>query len=418
MKWHVFFIFLIVTFFGGLLFFIPSRNVTIAGGEPSVPDALIELREAIEVLEEKTAPSATSSLSSSFCVASPDFFDKADEQFCSRPPKANAFRLFEIDLSNGRIFFYENGLLQKTLPVAYQAPYGAWYQTPTGYFQIGVKRQSFMSSIFPVYMDWAVQLYEDFFVHGIPYHPDGTKVTSQFSGGCIRLEDASAKEFYDLVERGDVVISYTTLQDETLREGFESPVDQNNFWIRQRFNSPLKTDWRWHEDKRENYIQHAGIDFAPNQFVDDLRVRAVHEGRIVSMTLNGDHDRGLGNVIIVRHVIEGEELYALYGHLDSFEKSLKIGDEVVAGTVLGEMGNTGYGCEYWRIGEDGCSSKELPDIHLHFEIKSSPTLDAPQEDVCAVEGNEQGACVGYTSDNPWEKGYKDPLRIIFSDKRV
>lgn len=418
MKWQFFMIFLGVTFLGILLFFIPSRNVTIAGGEPSVPDALLELREALEVLGEEITPQRASSVSGSFCVASPDFFDASDEQFCSRPPKADVFRLFEVDLSNNRIFFYENGLLQKTLPVAYQAPYGAWYQTPTGYFQIGVKRQSFMSSIFPVYMDWAVQLYEDFFIHGIPYHPDGTKVTSQFSGGCIRLEDASAKEFYDLVERGDVVISYTTLEHETVREGFVSPVDQHNFWIRQRFNSPLKTDWRWYEDKRENYIQHAGIDFAPNPFVDDVGVRAVYAGRVVSMILNGENDRGLGNVVIIRHLIDGEELYSLYGHLDSFEASLKIGDEVSAGTILGEVGSTGYGCSYWRIGDDGCSSAELLDRHLHFEMKSSPTLDAPEEDVCVIGENKEGSCVGYTSDNPWEKGYKDPLPIIFSEKSI
>jgi hypothetical protein len=110
-----------------------------------------------------------------FCDADTKFFDPEDKKFCTHAPMRDEFRLFEINLTENKILFYEHGMLRKTFPVAYQAPYGKWFQTPTGYFNLGVKNRKFMSSIVPVYMEYAVQLYEDFFVHAIPYHPDGTR---------------------------------------------------------------------------------------------------------------------------------------------------------------------------------------------------------------------------------------------------
>jgi peptidoglycan LD-endopeptidase LytH len=65
-----------------------------------------------------------------------------------------------------------------------------------------------------------------------------------------------------------------------------------------------------------------------------------------------------GNYLILRHMIEGVELYSLYAHLKEFAPGLKHGDAIKGGDVVATMGrtsNTGQGI-----------SKER--AHVHFEL--------------------------------------------------
>ncbi len=350
----------------------------------------------------------------SYCAPDAAFASPQDERLCTQEPLLNRFRLFQIDLTDSRILFYENGMLQETFPIAYQSAYDRWFKTPTGYFQFGVKHPKFMSSIVPVYMEDAVQLYEDFFIHNIPYYADGTKVTSQFSGGCIRLQDDVAKKFYATAQTGDAVVSYATLHNLVPKEGFASPVELSQYWVRQRFNSPLKTVWAWHQDTSENYIQHTGVDLAPQPGATDLHAHAVYDGVVAKITHNGQGDGGLGNSVIIRHVINGETLYSLYGHLASIDVAMTPDALVHAGDVVGVIGNTGYGCNYWHVGKDGCDETSEPDTHLHLEIKTAPVLQAPLHNICTLPSGKVTECIGYTSDDPTKFGYKDPLLTIFN----
>ncbi len=347
------------------------------------------------------------------CSGTSELYDSQDARFCYDVPKLNRFRLFEINLTGNRILFYEQGMLSRTFPIAYQAAYGKWFETPTGYFQVGVKKQKFMSSIVPVYMENAVQLYEDFFVHGIPYYADGTRVTSQFSGGCIRLEDPVAKDFYGIAQKGDDVVSYATMDGYAPKEGFSSPVRIAGYWVRQRFNSPLKVDFSWHEDNRENYIQHTGMDFAPLPGERDTGVYAIRDGAVEKIVRNGEHDRGLGNTVILSHIVDGKTVYSLYGHLSYISNSLQPGSPVIRGEQIGIVGNTGYGCNYWKVGKDGCDNAEEADTHLHLEIKDIGDLGSPIQDPACAISKEIRSCVGYTSDDPRNFGYLDPLTFIF-----
>ncbi|HPW34606.1 MAG TPA: peptidoglycan DD-metalloendopeptidase family protein [Candidatus Paceibacterota bacterium] len=352
-------------------------------------------------------------LVSNYCDSNVKFYENSDNKFCSLPPKNHAFRLFEINLSDNRILFYLNGLLQKTYPIAYQAAYGVWFQTPTGYFELGVKKQKFMSSVIPVFMENAVQLYEDFFIHNIPYWKDGSKVDSQFSGGCIRLEDPVALEFYNDSQKGDAVVSYLNFDKAVLKNGFYAPVNISQFWVRQRYNSPLKTVSKWYEDKRENYIQHAGLDLAPYPNATDNYVYAIATGTVEKIIYNGSQDAGLGNGVILNHLVDKKNVYSLYAHLGLIDDSLKVGSLVLGGQKIGKVGNTGYGCNYWRIGKDGCDETGEADTHLHLEIKEAPVLGSPKSDKCVIPSGKITDCVGYTSDNPVLFGYTDPLTFIF-----
>lgn len=65
-----------------------------------------------------------------------------------------------------------------------------------------------------------------------------------------------------------------------------------------------------------------------------------------------------GNYVLLRHRIEGLEIYSLYAHLSRIEPGLRVGQPVAAGQVIGIMGRTSNTRE--RIGKDRA--------HVHFEL--------------------------------------------------
>jgi murein DD-endopeptidase MepM/ murein hydrolase activator NlpD len=349
-------------------------------------------------------------------------------------PKIFDSRVWEVNLSKNQIYFFEKGKLREIIPIAYQAPEGVWYQTPTGYFRVGIKKEKHISSIFPVYMNYSVQMYEDFFIHEIPYYLNGERVSSDFTGGCIRLWPKFAKEFFEKAKTGDLIISYKDLDDFEVKEGFVFPVNKNEFYIRQRFNNPLRTSWLRGPDRSLDYIQHAGVDLAPNPDAKDLNVYNVYDGKVVKIVKNGENDHGLGNVVIVEHSrIDADRntridadtisdnqrnlnpresaLYTLYAHLSEINPKLKEGDFIKKGEIIGKIGATGYGCNYWRIGEDGCDKNSKLDVHLHFEIKEKPVLESPKPAKCFLNGSWKD-CYGYVPQDPTNYGYIDPLKFL------
>ena len=64
-----------------------------------------------------------------------------------------------------------------------------------------------------------------------------------------------------------------------------------------------------------------------------------------------------GNYVVLRHVVDGLEIYSLYGHLSQIQPGLKIGNVVKGGEVIGTMGRTS---SVGSIGKDRA--------HVHFEL--------------------------------------------------
>jgi murein DD-endopeptidase MepM/ murein hydrolase activator NlpD len=65
-----------------------------------------------------------------------------------------------------------------------------------------------------------------------------------------------------------------------------------------------------------------------------------------------------GNYIILRHQVEGLEIYSLYAHLQSIQEGLKVGQTVKAGDPIAIMGRTANTHE-------GISKERA---HVHFEL--------------------------------------------------
>ena len=64
-----------------------------------------------------------------------------------------------------------------------------------------------------------------------------------------------------------------------------------------------------------------------------------------------------GNYVVIRHLIEGLEIYSLYGHLSEIQPGLAVGQAVTAGQVIGIMGRTS---SVEAINKDRA--------HVHFEL--------------------------------------------------
>jgi murein DD-endopeptidase MepM/ murein hydrolase activator NlpD len=64
-----------------------------------------------------------------------------------------------------------------------------------------------------------------------------------------------------------------------------------------------------------------------------------------------------GNYLVIRHVVEGLEIYSLYAHLSAIRPDLKIGAAVKAGEVIATMGRTSSA---ETIAKDRA--------HVHFEL--------------------------------------------------
>lgn len=127
------------------------------------------------------------------------------------------------------------------------------------------------------------------------------------------------------------------------------------------------------EQREKHYVfgisrYHYGFDITANP---DSDVLAMGDGTVVSVATNIDStgSTGYGKYIIIRHSekLEGQPVYALYAHLS--KATVKRGDKVKQGQVIGLSGNTG--------------GSRIP--HLHLEIR--------------IGGNDKNYCV-------------DPLEVL------
>lgn len=112
-----------------------------------------------------------------------------------------------VELRNGTTTLANMKIVSKGKP-------GSYYETIGGSYDNDYKIRNHFSSIGKVYLPYAVHVFGNFFIHGIPYYPDGKKVSGEYSGGCIRLADEDAKRVYAFVSTGVpiVVVQHDTAE--------------------------------------------------------------------------------------------------------------------------------------------------------------------------------------------------------------
>lgn len=95
---------------------------------------------------------------------------------------------------------------------------------------------------------------------------------------------------------------------------------------------------------------HQGIDVA---LAGTVPIYAAASGEVSRVYKDGAFGT-YGNVVFIKHVINGKNYETVYAHLRSY--SVKVGQKVISGQQIGIMGNT-----------DGGSGRSTGQ-HLHFEI--------------------------------------------------
>ncbi|MCW4385983.1 M23 family metallopeptidase [Salinibacterium sp. SYSU T00001] len=96
---------------------------------------------------------------------------------------------------------------------------------------------------------------------------------------------------------------------------------------------------------------HLGVDFTPGAGVP---IQAITEGVVSAVILDSG---GLGNHVIVDHVVNGQRIQSVYAHMAWGSIQVAAGQPVSVGTILGAVGSTGASTG----------------AHLHLEIHADGT---------------------------------------------
>ena len=136
-------------------------------------------------------------------LANQDFFRQVRDKL-----KSEKTTFIEADLSAMKLTLYEDGATVKEVPILTKGREGSWWETPAGLYRVETKAKNHFSGFAGVYLPWSMPFQGNFFIHGWPYYPDGTPVSSQYSGGCIRLATEDAKQIYDAVQIGTPILVY------------------------------------------------------------------------------------------------------------------------------------------------------------------------------------------------------------------
>ena len=97
---------------------------------------------------------------------------------------------------------------------------------------------------------------------------------------------------------------------------------------------------------------HEGVDFDAGW---GAQVHAIAAGVVVETA--SPFNTSLGVYVTIRHVIDGQTVTSLYGHMQHGSMALRVGDTVYPGQVIGLVGSTG--------------ASTGP--HLHFELRIGGT---------------------------------------------
>lgn len=129
----------------------------------------------------------------------------ADTEF--NPPQSG--KAVRANLETMVITLYENGKEIENIPIMNKGRPGSYWETPGGTFEVNYKTENHFSSFGNVWMPYSIHFFGNFFIHGEPYDTFGKKVSSTYSGGCIRLADGNAKRVFEWVDKDTIVSVYS-----------------------------------------------------------------------------------------------------------------------------------------------------------------------------------------------------------------
>ncbi|MEI6076131.1 MAG: M23 family metallopeptidase [Verrucomicrobiota bacterium] len=132
---------------------------------------------------------------------------------------------------------------------------------------------------------------------------------------------------------------------------FLAPTSPDRPWTTGSFGCVRTDGWQMHEGLDIRSLQHDrhGEPTDP--------VMATADGTVMYFSTRAGLSN-FGKYVVVRHVLEGVEIYSLYAHLSEIAAGVAVGRNVRAGEVIATMGRTSNTAE--RIGKERA--------HVHFEL--------------------------------------------------
>lgn len=109
-----------------------------------------------------------------------------------------------------------SGTGTETFKIVSQGKPGSYYETIGGVYKSDYKELIHFSSIGHVYMPYSIHIFGNYFIHGIPYYPDDTKVSSAYSGGCVRVADEDIERIYNFITKSTPIIITRGSKDDFL----------------------------------------------------------------------------------------------------------------------------------------------------------------------------------------------------------
>jgi len=175
-----------------------------------------------------------------------------------------------------------------------------------------------------------------------PTLPQTVTSSDTVLGQAIRHDDYTVKSWEQLVDLSHIRIADTFTNDPASPIQWPFPVGvpiASYFGAR---SAPTAGASTFHE----------GVDFDPGYGVD---IHAIADG-VVSEVVPYDNG-GLGVHVIVDHVIDGQKVSSVYGHMKPGSIRVHVGQKVKVTDVVGQVGSTGISTG----------------PHLHFEIRLGGT---------------------------------------------
>ncbi len=134
-------------------------------------------------------------------LTQPNFFAETRDAFIEAETT-----FIEVDLTSMQLRYFENGVLIKSVLIKAKGEKGSWWQTPAGLYKVEAREENHFSALGQVYQPWSMVFQGNFFIHGWPNYVDGTPVSEDFSGGCIRLDNNDAESLFKMVRVGTPIL--------------------------------------------------------------------------------------------------------------------------------------------------------------------------------------------------------------------
>lgn len=143
---------------------------------------------------------ALSLIGSSLWFMEPFLVTRAEKIPEVQVQKETAGKHIVVNLDKQTVTLTDGTSTPLILPILSQGKPGSYYETIGGTYISDYKTPLQFSSIGHVYMPYSVHVFGQYFIHGVPYYPNGENVSTAYSGGCVRLTNDNAKIVYDFVD--------------------------------------------------------------------------------------------------------------------------------------------------------------------------------------------------------------------------